>query len=233
MAKEFSELLAKKDNIVLLGEAGCGKSEIALNLAAQNAGEREVHFFDMDQTKPLYRSRDAAEIMAAAGVSFHYERQFYDAPTLVGGVAESLNNPAQLTIMDVGGNDTGARLIGGFSKLLAGENTIVFYVVNPYRPWSKSTETIDVTLSSILRVSHLKSFHIISNPNLGGGTSLEEFAAGIERTEEMLLQYVPVEGACVREEIFSGACQRTSLPLMRLHLYLTYEWNNNQEENHG
>ena len=42
---------------VFLGEAGCGKSELAVHLALSLAGKgREVHFFDLDQTKPLMRS---------------------------------------------------------------------------------------------------------------------------------------------------------------------------------
>ena len=124
--------------------------------------------------------------MEKIGVAFHYERQFFDAPTLAGGVAESLNDPGRFTILDVGGNDTGARLIGGFSKLLDRDGTLVLYVVNPYRPWSKDTASIDRTLSAILQVSHLRHFSIISNPNLGFETTAEEFAAGIESTRQML-----------------------------------------------
>lgn len=224
MSRPFSELLNGKKNIVLLGEAGCGKSEIALNLAAESALTRQTHFFDMDQTKPLYRSRDARRAMEEAGVRFHYEEQFFDAPTLAGGVADNLNADC-VTIMDVGGNDTGARLIGGFSRLLNREDAIVLYVVNPYRPWSRDTVSIDCTLSAILQVSHLKRFHIVANPNLGFETTAEEFAAGIETTRRLLEEYVPVEGACVRENIFEGASEKTDLPLLKMHLYLTYEWN--------
>jgi hypothetical protein len=79
---------------------------------------------------------------------------------MVGGVAESLNDENAVTIMDVGGNDTGARMIGGFSMFLNREDAVVLYVVNPYRPWSRDVESVDGTLSAILRVSHLKKFHI-------------------------------------------------------------------------
>ena len=230
MAQSFEKLLDGRHSVVLLGEAGCGKSEIALNLAAAMAATRETHLFDMDQTKPLYRSRDARDAMEKIGVAFHYERQFFDAPTLAGGVAESLNDPGRFTILDVGGNDTGARLIGGFSKLLDRDGTLVLYVVNPYRPWSKDTASIDRTLSAILQVSHLRHFSIISNPNLGFETTAEEFAAGIESTRQMLERYVPVAGACVREEIYPDAAALTTLPLLPLHLYLTYEWNNENKE---
>jgi len=53
-------LSSKKTNFILIGEAGCGKSEISLNLAkylAENS-DKQVHLFDMDMTKPLFRSRD-------------------------------------------------------------------------------------------------------------------------------------------------------------------------------
>lgn len=230
MAQPFENLITGRHNVVLLGEAGCGKSEIALNLAALMAKRRETHLFDMDQTKPLYRSRDAGDAMERSGVVFHCERQFFDAPTLVGGVAESLQARDRVTIMDVGGNDTGARLIGGFSRLLDRDDAIVLYVVNPYRPWSKDTESIDCTLSAILKVSHLRKFHIITNPNLGFETTAEEFAAGIDKTKRMLERYVPVEGACVREGVYPAAAEATALPLLKMHLYLTYEWNTENKE---
>ena len=37
-------------------------------------------------------------------------------------------------------------------------------------------------------------------------------------------------GACVREEIYPDAAALTTLPLLPLHLYLTYEWNNENKE---
>ena len=55
--------------LVFLGEAGCGKSEIAMQLAMTLAAQgNAVHFFDLDQTKPLMRARDAAALLDAYGV---------------------------------------------------------------------------------------------------------------------------------------------------------------------
>ena len=82
MAKPFDKVLGGKRNIVLLGEAGCGKSEIALNLAVRLSRDGPVHFFDMDQTKPLYRSRDARRALEARGVSFFCQEQYMNGPSL-------------------------------------------------------------------------------------------------------------------------------------------------------
>ena len=56
-------------NFVLLGEAGGGKSELAINLARALAewGERPVHLYDLDMTKPLFRTRDQAAFLASKG----------------------------------------------------------------------------------------------------------------------------------------------------------------------
>ena len=81
------EALLRQKNIVFLGEAGCGKSELAVHLALELASQGQaVHFFDMDQTKPLMRSRDAESLLEKAGVTVHFERQSADAPTQAGGL---------------------------------------------------------------------------------------------------------------------------------------------------
>ena len=126
---------------VFLGEAGCGKSELAVQWALTAAERgRDVHFFDLDQTKPLLRSRDAAALLEGAGVTVHFEQQCADAPTQVGGLVPLLLDKNKSVILDVGGNDTGARLIGGYAHLL--KSADAWFVVNPYRPWSGTVEHI-------------------------------------------------------------------------------------------
>ena len=82
--------MTSSSNVVFLGEAGSGKSELALNFAQALAelGGKPVHFFDLDMTKPLFRSRDRREALETLGVEVHYEAQFMDAPTLTGGVRQ-------------------------------------------------------------------------------------------------------------------------------------------------
>ena len=109
--------LLRSSNTVFLGEAGCGKSELAVHLALELAEQgKAVHFFDLDQTKPLMRSRDAETLLADAGAAVHFEQQHADAPTQVGGLVPLLLDESKNVILDVGGNDTGAKLIGGCAR---------------------------------------------------------------------------------------------------------------------
>ena len=75
---------------------------------------RSVHLYDLDQTKPLFRSRDAREKLERLGVVIRWEDQLMDAPVITGGVRESLQNGSICSILDIGGFETGARMIGRF-----------------------------------------------------------------------------------------------------------------------
>ncbi len=214
------ETLCRKPNSVFLGEAGCGKSELAVHLALELAAQgHEVHFFDLDQTKPLMRSRDAEALLTGAGVTVHFERQCADAPTQVGGLVPLLLDAHKAVILDVGGNDTGARLIGGYAHLL--KDADVWFVVNPYRPWSSTTEHIDGTLSAILRASRLKMPRFLLNPNLGADTTPEEFLAGVTQGLAMLSPYVTVEAAAVPAALYEQVRHQTALPLIPITSHIS------------
>jgi len=218
-----------KSNFIFIGEAGSGKSEIAINFAKDlvDLGEKPVHFFDMDMTKSLFRSRDVQSEIENMGIVFHHQEQFFDAPTLVGGVNRLLKDDSCYVVMDIGGNDIGARAIGGFAPKINKENTIVYYVLNAYRPWSDDLNHIDGTLSSILNISHIKldKVHMISNPNNGISTTAEEVLEGNLKMLEMIGPLMEIEFTCVNDTLYEEVKNRTDIPLMPIHLYLTYAWN--------
>ncbi len=219
-----------RNNFVFLGEAGSGKSEIAINFAQILArhGGRPVHFFDLDMTKPLFRSRDAGAELEQAGVTVHYQEQFMDAPTLVGGVSPMLRDENSLVVLDVGGDHIGARSIGGFAPQLNRPSTAVFYVINAYRPWSDTIEHIDGTLGKILGMSHvnLTQLSLVANPNNGPSTTLDEVVDGYHKTDSLVGEYLPLSFACAREELAGEAAKRLPIPVFPLRLALTYPWVN-------
>lgn len=225
IAKVLNE---QKHNFIFIGEAGSGKSEIALNFAYALAkeGSKQVHFFDMDMTKPLFRSRSVAAEMKEFGIEFHYEEQFMDAPTIVGGVLRLLQDASCYVVMDIGGDYIGARAIGGFSDQINNDYSKVYYVLNAFRPWSVDIDHIDKTLADILGVSniHLENIAMINNPNIGPETSVDDFISGVVKMSEMITPYKEIEFACVNQHLFEHVKGKVSTEVMPLNLYLTHEW---------
>lgn len=225
---KLDDLVAGRSNFVLIGEAGCGKSELALNLACALAarGDKPVHFFDLDMTKPLFRSRDAAGRLQAKGITVHYEEQFMDAPTAAGGVRALLRDDGCYVVMDVGGDSIGARAIGGYAPLLGREDTGIFYVINPYRVWSTNLEHIDLVLAQTLGVAHLdlQKVQLVSNVNLGQETAMPDVINGILRLEQTVAPYKPIEFHCVEQRIYDQMSPLMRLRMWPIRLYLTYPW---------
>ncbi len=231
--REFGESNKK---FVFIGGAGTGKSELALNLAVGLAGSAAgtgtvsgeaprdaaglVDLFDLDQTKPLFRSRDLAASLASKGVNLHFQDQYLDSPQAVGGVEKSLADPGRYTILDAGGDKGGARMIGRYAQLLERDGCMVFYVINPFRPWSEDIYDVDATLSSVLAASRLQKFHILVNPNVGHETDFDEWCEGLEKAREMLEPFAKIEALGASEK-FAGDVQE-EIPLLAIHPFIDY-----------
>ncbi len=228
MFEELRSLIGNHVNFVFIGEAGSGKSEIALNFARYliDLKDKPVHYFDLDMTKPLFRARDVLGDVEAMGVVFHFEEQFMDAPTQVGGVNRLLKDPDSYVILDIGGDYIGARSIGGYAPQINNDRTIVYYVLNAYRPWSNDIDHIDETLAKILGLSHIElgKLHMVNNPNNGLTTTEREFVEGSRKMAAMVTPYIAVDFACVREDLYESVRGQSDVPVMPVHLYLTYEW---------
>lgn len=229
MEAYLKELLEQqKKNFIFLGEAGSGKTEIAINFAMELAknGVTNIHFFDLDQTKPLFRSRDVLSELEQTGITFHYEKQCADAPTIGGGTAELLNDPQAICVLDIGGNQQGSRMIGGYAHLTRRADAANYFVINPYRPWSRQTEAIDRTMTDVLRMARipLTNTAVICNPNQRLGTTEADVLQGIAKTEEMLGEFLDISCVCVMRELREAVEQKTELPVFPLDLYMKYAW---------
>ena len=225
MPDSYEELLNGAKNLVFLGEAGSGKTETAVNLALLLAreGRRSVHFFDMDQTKPLFRARDCGGALEREGVIFHFQSQYLDAPTVASGVNEALRDENSVVLMDVGGGSHGSHMIGQFAPLLNGENSRVLYLINPYRPWSRSLDDIRTTAGRVVGAARLRSLHLIANPNFGPHTTAQDVLDGLRRFRELFPDERP-DFVCVLDELCAEVAENVKEPVLPIRLNTLPEW---------
>lgn len=217
-----------KRNWVLTGEAGCGKSEIAINLAfllrdkiaKGQIKSGEIHFFDLDQTKPLFRSRESAKILEAAGITVHWKEQYFDEPTLPGGIAERLADEACYTVLDAGGGQNGMKMLGRFTGPLNRRDSKVYFIVNPYRPWSGEIQGIGGTRSFLTGLFPAGQVEIVSNPNLGGTTGIAEILKGHEQVKRLAEAKQPVTYLCVLDKFRERIQRQVDIPVVPLKRYM-------------
>ena len=106
----MNELIRDTQYLVLTGNYGSGKTELALNLALQFAPQFRTTLVDLDIVNPYFRSGEKAEEMRAAGVRMlmpTYAMTTVDIPALPAEIQSVFEVPSDRVIFDVGGDDTG------------------------------------------------------------------------------------------------------------------------------
>ena len=221
----FKQLLIEKKNFVFIGETGSGKSEIALNTAVllQKQGSRNVHVFDLDQTKAMFRARDAEAEMKELGIAVHYMPQLLDMPVMVNGIIPHLVRKDSASVLDVGGNENAARMVGCLSDYLNGDNTAPIYVINPFRPWSSTIREIRETMETVLNACHIEKVFFVANPTIGPDTCSDDVSLGMFQ----LNNEFPLEefaGIFVRDDLLPYTEEKPGVEYIPLHPYLSYPW---------
>lgn len=146
---------------------------------------------------------------------------------MAGVTLRLLRDDTVYTVLDVGGDYIGARAIGGYAPSLNALGTAVFYVINPYRPWSADIEHIDRVLGETLGVSHIRldRLTLLGNPNLGPETLKEDVIRGARQLQKNVVHYKSVAFYTVWRPLYEEVCSQVDAPVHPIDLYLTYEWN--------
>lgn len=175
---------------IIVGHYGSGKTEFAVNYAVKMAalGEKTA-LVDLDIANPYFRSRERQAFLAEQGVR-NYSNTFgyditADLPAITAGIRAPLEDVTCNTIVDAGGDDSGARILIQFSKYFTGEDVDVFCVVNANRP---ETATVEKALSHIRRIeaeTSLKVTGIVNNTHLIKETETKDILKGYELAAEV------------------------------------------------
>lgn len=208
---------------IFLGPSGSGKTELSVNCAlraAQRSGRR-VCFFDMDQTKGLFRSRDLFSLMAGHGIETVDPCGFQDAPVVPAGVLGKLDDQGVLCVFDVGGSAAGSVAMGQYADRLRRTGCDYYFVVNPCRPFMDTPENLAQIMAEVVQSSGapLSQIRVLSNPNMGPATTAELVLAQHKRLESMLGEYgLSPAALCAAEELVPRLS--VDLPVIPLRLYL-------------
>lgn len=193
----------EKQITVFTGHYGSGKTEIAVNYALKYATQATgLTLIDLDFVNPYFRSREAKQLLEQQGIDvIASTEQLFDTdlPAFSRRIGGSLGKSDGKVIVDLGGDETGARAIGRFRNLMNEEKYDLFFVVNPFRPFTSKPSEIKSVIDKVERASSLKVTSLVSNPNLITETKAGDILKGhqtVLETASMLnlpVKFVAVE----------------------------------------
>lgn len=206
----------------LVGHFGSGKTEIALNaaLAMAEAG-RPVSVVDLDVVKPYFRSRSAVDILAEAGVELVAPLGEYfssDLPIVLPAVRGKLEHPDGAVFFDVGGDDTGVRVVGSLRDSVPPSETDFLLVVNFRRPSTPDPQSAAQMGLEIQKAARFPLTGVLSNTHLMAETTPGLVSEGLDMARETAsLLGLPLVGAAA-ETSLRPALERSPLGCPMLYL---------------
>lgn len=177
---------------IFVGHFGSGKTEIAVNLAFlwQSIG-KEVTIVDLDLIKPYFRCRLLREDFKARVIRLVApggEKFYADLPILMpearGILERSLANNERV-VLDVGGDDLGARVLGSVRDIIDRSKAHLLFVVNTMRPFAEDEQAIIKKLDQIEAAAQMKVTGLVANSHLMDETDLGVVGEGVELAERV------------------------------------------------
>ena len=192
----------------IVGNYGSGKTEVSINLAVnrKQAG-LDVRIADLDLVNPYFRTREARTVLAELGVEVILPPDQYlqaDLPILSPTIAGIIQKSNGLTLLDVGGDDVGAKVLASLSDAFKGIDIKVLQVINPLRPQTNTVSGCLKIRNQIEEAAQITITGLVCNANLIEETGISEIYSGYEFIKTLSSQSgLPLEFVTVTQEVLS------------------------------
>ena len=218
MSMEFSKIT------VITGHYGCGKTNVAVNIALRLAEEgKKVTAVDLDIVNPYFRTADFVRLFDKNGVkpvTPMYANSNLDIPALSFDLSAIVRGEGYVVI-DVGGDPEGAVALGRYGDLLKNRSDVrLYYVVNKYRYLTSTPKEAVELLEEIKEASGLTCSGIINNSNLGKLTDSKTVSNSTEYAEKIAeAAGAPLIFTCSEKENLEGIT-----PAFPVQIYVKPAW---------
>lgn len=193
---------------ILCGHYGTGKTNCAVNMAMDLKRQcPKVAVADLDIVNPYFRTKDSEGEFEKAGIELicsRYANTNLDIPALPENLYRITEDRDTKMILDIGGDDSGAIVLGRLASAILEENDYeMLTVINKYRPLTPDVESTVEVLREIEAASRIPFTGIVNNSNLGEETASEDVAASLQYAEDVASAMgIPVVMTTVKADLY-------------------------------
>lgn len=213
---------------LIVGHSGSGKTEFAVNLALALAERgHPTALADLDVVNPYFRSRERRALLAERGIRLVASSQACldaDVPALPPEINTLLQDRSLYSVLDLGGDPTGARVMARFRTPVGSQPHRVCFVLNARRPGTNTVQGAMEVLTGIEKTLGIPVTHIVGNTHLCGETTREDLEQGAQLCREVSEQRgIPV----LCHTVYRGLKElvgEMDAPVFEIELYMKKPW---------
>ena len=209
-----------KKILVLIGNYGSGKTELALHFALKAAHQGRTELIDLDMLNAYFRITTQRELLEPAGVhlvSPNFAGTNIEALSLPASISSAFHSDWDTVVFDVGGDAAGATALGRYHAdflQLPPAQLEVLNVVNVRRPLSGTPEKVIALMHSMQNNSRLTITGLINNSNLASESTAADLQEGYAVLREVSRQTgAPVAYTTGRSELLDQFLAQDPDPL--------------------
>ena len=214
---------------IFTGHFGSGKTEVSINYALKLAAQgKKTAIVDLDIVNPYFCTRELKKELECAGV-----RVIASNPELVNAelmvisseVMAIFNDKSYEVVMDVGGDDIGAIVLGQFNRYLKAEAYEMYFVINNNRPLTSDLISTEEYMQRVEKSSRLKISKLISNTNLSYETNVNDILKG-DRLTVLLAEKlkIPYSYTVCRRDFVNRIEGKVHGEIFPIDIYMKVDW---------